>query len=87
MEYIENKKIYKYYGHGALSNIKTVHTTMFKFEKLQNIQLTEYEKEEVTNPYLWRLFLSLTWGWHSVSRRQCHDLKNKTPILVITYDQ
>jgi hypothetical protein len=23
---------------------------------------------------LWRLFLSLTWGWHSVSRRQCHDL-------------
>jgi hypothetical protein len=44
MEYIENKQIYKYYGHGALSNIKTVHMTMFNFRKLQNIQLTEYEK-------------------------------------------
>ena len=46
MEYIENKQIYKYYGHGALSNIKTVHTTMFNFRKLRNIQLTEYEKKK-----------------------------------------
>ena len=46
MEYIENKQIYKYYGHGAFSNIKTVHMTMFNFRKLQNIQLTEYEKKK-----------------------------------------
>jgi hypothetical protein len=33
------------------------------------------------------LSLSLTWGWLSVSRRQCHDLKNKTTVLVITCNQ
>jgi hypothetical protein len=33
------------------------------------------------------LSLSLTWGWHSVSRRQCHGLKNKTTVPIITCNQ
>jgi hypothetical protein len=63
------------------------HMTMFNFEKLLIGRLTEYGKKKVTNAYVCRLSLSLTWGWHSVSRRQCYDLKNKTTVLVITYNQ
>ena len=59
-------------------------------------RLTEYDKKKnqdkkkpskVTNAYVCRLSLSLTWGWHSVSRRQCHGLKNKTTVPIITCNQ
>ena len=43
--------------------------------------------KKVTNAYVCRLSLSLTWEWHSVSRRQCHGLKNKTTVPIITCNQ
>ena len=76
------KKIYKYIvhhnGHFALSNVKTVVMWVPFHMTMKNCWSADWlnMKTKVTNAYVCRLSLSLTWGWHSVSRRQRHDLKN-----------